>query len=193
MTLRHYCLAVAAGLLVAFGARAVDLYGAPVVLVANPEMGEFYRNTVLFARPVGGGRHIGFIVNRPTQVTLASLFPGHAPSQKLTDPVFLGGPLHTDSVFAVVHRSEDPGGRSLQLAKDMFLVMDVETVDRVIEQNRNDARFYAGLVLWRAGELESELQRGFWYALDHDTGVVFRKQTEGLWEELVRRSSRRML
>jgi len=75
----------------------------------------------------------------------------------------------------------------------MFLVLDGETVDRVIEQNRNDARFYAGLVLWRAGELESELHRGFWYALDHDTGVVLRKQTEGLWEELVRRSSRRTL
>jgi putative transcriptional regulator len=193
MSLRKYCLVLAAGLSVAFGAWAADPSGSPVVLVAKPEMGEFYRNTVLFARPVGGGRHVGFILNRPTPITLAKLFPGHSPSQKHAEPVFLGGPLHADAVFAVVHRSANPGGRSILLAKDMFLVMDAETVDRVIEQNLNDARFYAGLVLWQAGELESELQRGFWYVMDHDAGLIFRKTTDGLWEELVRRSSRRLI
>lgn len=193
MNFRQCCLALTAGLLVALGAHAADVYQSPVVLVAKPEMGEFYRNTVLFARPVGGGRHIGFIVNRPTRVTLKEILPGHPPSQKVTDPLFLGGPLHVDSVFAVVHRAESPGGRALALAKDMFLVTDVATVDRVIEQNPRNARFYAGLVGWEAGELEDEVRRGFWYVLDHDAALVFRKQTAGLWEELVRRSSRRML
>ena len=191
MRLRQYCLALAA--CAAFGACAAELDQSPVVLVAKPQLGEFYRNTVLFARPVGGGRHLGFIVNRPTPVKLAALFPGHPPSQKVTDPVFLGGPLHVDSVFAVVNRSEHPGGRSIPLAKDMFLVMDAGTVDRVIEQNRNDARFYVGLVLWQPGELESELQRGFWYVMDHDARLVFRQTTDGLWEELVRRSSRTVM
>lgn len=193
MSLRQFALGLAAALSVAFGVHAADPSESPVVLVANPELGDFYRGTVLFARPVGGGSHVGFIVNRPTRVTLASLFPGHAPSQKVTDPVFLGGPLHTESVFAVVHRSDSPGGKSVRLAEDMFLVADVETVDRVIEQNRNDARFYAGLVFWQPGELESELQRGFWYVVDHDAGLLFRKKTDGLWEELVRRSSRPLL
>jgi putative transcriptional regulator len=193
MPIAKYCLALAAGLLVALAARAADPSGSPVVLVAKPGMGEFYRNSVLFARPVGGGRHVGFVVNRPTPVTLAALFPEHVPSQKLTDPVFLGGPLHADSLFAVIRRDESPGGRSIPLAKDMFLVMDVETVDRVIEQNRNDARFYVGLVLWQPGELESEVERGFWYVLDHDAALVFRKTTDGLWEELVRRSSQRVM
>jgi putative transcriptional regulator len=193
MRLRQYFLVFVTGLCAAFGARAADLGQSPVVLVAKPQLGEFYRGTVLFARPVGGGRHIGFIVNRPTPVTLATLFPGHTPSQKLTDPVFLGGPLHADAVFAVVRRTEAPGGRSIPLAKDMFLVMDSATVDRVIEQNRSDARFYVGLVLWQPGELESELQRGFWYVMDHDSGLIFRKTTDGLWEELVRRSSRTVM
>jgi putative transcriptional regulator len=179
-------------LLFALGARATNVSDSPVLLVAKPELGEFYRNAVLFARPVGGGRHIGFLVNRPTSVTLAQAFPGHAPSQKVVDPLFLGGPLHVDSVFAVVHRSENPGGRTtIALARGMFLVMDATTVDRVIEQNHRDARFYAGLVVWEPGELESELERGFWYVMDHDEGLVFRKTTDGLWGELVRRFSRR--
>jgi putative transcriptional regulator len=193
MRLRQSCLALILGLLTALGARAADVSRSPVVLVAKPEMGEFYRGTVLFARPIGGGRHVGFIINRPTRVTLGELFPGHGPSQKVTSPLYLGGPLHTDSVFAVVHRAERPGGRTVALAKDLFLVTDVATVDRVIEQNPSDARFYAGLVGWQAGELESEVRQGFWYVLEHDAGLVFRAQTEGLWEELVRRSSRPMV
>jgi putative transcriptional regulator len=193
MRFRQSCLALVAGLLVTLGAHAADVHQVPVVLVAKPEMGEFYRGTVLFARPVGGGGHLGFIVNRPTRVTLGEAFPGHPPAQKVTDPLFLGGPLHLDSVFAVVRRSESPGGRTFALAKDMFLVTDAATVDRVIEQNRSDARFYAGLVAWEPGELERELQRGFWYVLDHDAALLFRRTTDGLWDELVRRSSRRML
>jgi len=179
----------AAALLVAFCARAADVSDSPVILVAKPEVGDFYRNTVLFARPLGGGRHVGFIVNRPTQATLAQLFPGHGSAQKMTQRVFLGGPVRVEALFAVVHDTRSPGGRTLPLADDMFLVLDGATVDRVIEENRSDARFYAGLVYWQPGELETELERGVWYVMDHDASLVFRGSTDGLWEELVRRSS----
>jgi putative transcriptional regulator len=191
MRLRQWCIAFLVGFaLVAVSARAADPNDTPVVLVAKPGLGEFYRGTVLFARPAGGGAHMGFIVNRPTRVRLAELFPGHDLLQKVSEPVFLGGPLHAESVFAVVHRAESPGDRAVKLAGDMFLIPDVETVDRVVEQDRGDARFYAGLVVWQPGELESEVQQGFWYVLDHDPDLVFRKRTEGMWEELVRQSSR---
>ena len=190
MSLGKRCLAFLAGFAVAVSACGADPNDSPVVLVARPGLGEFYRSTVLFVRPAGGGAHVGFIVNRPTRVTLAELFPGHAPLQEVGEPVFLGGPLHAESVFAVVHRADSPGGRSVQLASDMFLVSDIETVDRVIGENRDDARFYAGLVVWQPGELESEVQQGFWYVRDHDSDLVFRKRTEGMWEELVHQSGR---
>jgi len=192
MSLQRF-VAFAGALLVAFCARAADISDSPVILVAKPEVGDFYRNTVLFARPLAGGRHVGFIVNRPTQATLAQLFPDHAPSQKVTQRVFLGGPLHVEALFAVVHGTQSPGGRTLPLAKDMFLVLDGATIDRVIEQNPSHARFYAGLVFWEPGELESELERGVWYVIDHDANLVFRGSTDGLWEELVTRSTRVIL
>lgn len=192
MRLRQFCLALVAGLALAAGTRAADVQQSPVLLVANPKMDDFFRSTVLFARPIGNGSHIGFIVNRPTELTMAQIFPGHAASKKLTEPVFFGGPLNMDAVFAVVQRAQSPGGRAIALADGMFLVMDADTVDQVIEQNRDATRFYVGLVVWRPGELEQELSRGFWYVLDHDVNLVFRKTTDGMWEELVSRS-RRML
>jgi putative transcriptional regulator len=189
---RRLCLALlvcaSAAIAALPAARAADTSG-PLILVAKPELGEFYRASVLFVRPIGNGQHIGFIINRPTPVTLARLFPDHAPSRKITDPVYLGGPMHSDTIFAVVHRDGNPGGHSMPLFGDMFLAVDVDVVDKIIEKAPAQARFIAGLVAWQPGELDSEVQRGFWYMADPDPELVFRKSYEGLWEDMVRRSA----
>jgi putative AlgH/UPF0301 family transcriptional regulator len=169
------------------GARAADVT-EPVLLVAKPDLGEFYRSTVLFVRPMGNGRHVGFIINRPTPMTLGKLFPEHAPSRKVTNPVLLGGPVNADSVFAVVQRQAVPGDKSIPLTADMSLAFDAAAVDRIIEQDGNAARFFVGLVVWQPGELEAELRKDFWFVMKNDADLVFRKTTDGLWEELVQRS-----
>jgi putative AlgH/UPF0301 family transcriptional regulator len=168
-------------------ARAADV-SAPVLLVATPELREFYGGTVLMTRPVGDGRHIGFILNRPTPLTLGKLFPEHPPSTRIAEPVFLGGPEFSTLIFAVVQRSQSPSRRSIPLTSDLFLAVDRETVDAIIEKEPDHARFFAGLVAWQPGELQRELDEGCWYTLEPDAGVVLRKSTEGLWEELVKRS-----
>jgi putative AlgH/UPF0301 family transcriptional regulator len=70
----------------------------------------------------------------------------------------------------------------------MSLAFDAATVDRIIEQDGNAARFFVGLVVWQPGELEAELQKDFWFVMQNDSDLVFRKHTDGLWEELVQRS-----
>jgi putative AlgH/UPF0301 family transcriptional regulator len=67
--------------------------------------------------------------------------------------------------------------------------VDVEVVDRIIEKEPEQARFFAGIVVWDVGELDSELKRGFWFVLQPDSDLVLRKSTQGMWEELSRRSA----
>ena len=160
-----------------------------VLLVAKRQLTDpFYRSTVLVVRPMGGDQHIGFILNRPTKMTLGQLFPEHAPSQIVRDPVYVGGPSNTSVIFAIVNRHDSPGGKSLQLLPDVFMVFEGATVDRIIEKEAKQARFIAGLVAWQPGELREEIKRGAWYVLDADPALVTRKSTDGLWEELVRRA-----
>jgi putative AlgH/UPF0301 family transcriptional regulator len=84
-------------------AWSADFNAGTAVLVAKREMHDrVYGNTVLIVRPLGESRHIGFIVNKPTTVTLGKLFPQHPPSQKVVDPVYLGGPMGPEVVFAMV-------------------------------------------------------------------------------------------
>jgi putative transcriptional regulator len=183
-------LVLAAVLPWAAPAAAGDL-SESVILVAKRQLRDkMYGSTILVARPIGNDQHIGFIVNRPTKVTLGQLFPRHAPSQKVPDPVFVGGPISAESIFALVETRKHPGGRSVQLMPGMFAVFDGKIVDDVIEHEAGRARFVAGLVGWRAGELRDEVQRGAWFVLDADPKLVLRKP-EGLWEELVRRAEQR--
>jgi putative transcriptional regulator len=178
-------LGLIAALFVTLPAAAADIT-APVILVAKRQLTDrFYGATILVARPIGQDQHIGFIVNRPTKVTLGQLFPQHAPSQKVPDPVFVGGPINTESIFALVQTKKNPGGRSVKLLDNLFAVIDGKLVDDVIEKDPAHARFVAGLVAWRTGELEEEIKRGAWHVLAADSGLVLRKP-EGLWEELVR-------
>jgi len=170
-------------------ARAAEAGDETVILVAKPALRDrLYGATILISKPIGNGQHIGLIVNKPTPMTLGRLFPGHGPSLKVTDPVYLGGPVSTEVIFALVQRTDSPGNRSMQLTPDLYLVLDRDLVDRVIEAEADHARFFAGMVLWRPGELRAEIERGFWYVLDADANLVLRKSMSGMWEELVKRS-----
>jgi len=192
--LKRFCTMLAVGLPVALAAmptanalETADV-SKPVLLVANPKLGEFYGHTVLIVRPVGDEQHIGFIVNRPTQMTLGKLFPEHEPSSKVKDPVYLGGPANVGMIFAMVQRDGSPGGKSLPLMDRLFVAVDEETVDKIIEHESDHARFFAGFVAWKPGELSDEIRRGLWFVMEPDSRLLFRESMDGLWDELVMRN-----
>lgn len=181
-----FVLALAAPL-----AWSADFNAGTAVLVAKREMHDrVYGSTVIIVRPLGQARHIGFIVNKPTTVTLGKLFPQHLPSQKVVDPVYLGGPMGPEVVFAMVKGRQSPGGKSLQLTPGLYVAFDSSVVDRIIESQPTEARFFAGMVLWQPGELAEEVKRGLWYVLDAAPETCLRKSMDGLWEELVGRAER---
>jgi putative transcriptional regulator len=173
-------------------ARPADPSEDPIILIAKRQLQDkLYGSTILIARPIGGERHVGFIVNKPTQMTLGKLFPTHEPSKKVADPVFLGGPVSTEVIFALVQGRESPGGRSIKILDDLYLAIESEVVDQVIEKQPARARFFAGMVLWKPGELADEVKKGLWYVNDARAEIVLRKSTDGMWEELLGRSERK--
>jgi len=169
-------------------AQDADPAGA-IMLVAAPRLVDpDYRATVLLAVPIENNRHVGVIINRPTGRTLSSLFPEHAPSKLVRDPVYFGGPMLRQAIFAVVHADHTPGPGSIQMMKELFLATQGAVVDHIIEETPNEARYYVGYVAWRPGELRQEVDRGLWYVLDADPELAFRKDPGSLWEELLRRA-----
>jgi len=185
-------------LLRGFLALAALLLTAPVhaqeeamILIAHPAFRDLeYRQTVLLAAPAPNGGHVGVILNRPTRRSLGSLFPEHEPSKKVVDPVYYGGPFSRGALVALVRGDHSPGAGSVLLMKDLYLAFRANTIDHVIETTPNEARYFVGYVGWRPGELKSEIDRGLWSVQGADLEMVFRKDTDGLWEELLQSSKR---
>jgi putative transcriptional regulator len=180
-------LAILCALLAPAAIAAPDT-SEPVLLVAQPELkSEIFGSAILLVRPTADGGHIGFIINRPTTAKLGDLFPEDEASKKVADPIYLGGPEGYNRVFALVD-NDKLGNDAMPMMPGVFLVADGKAVDRVIAADPEHARFFLGLVTWKPGQLAEELDRGFWYVDKADAKLVLEKKTDGLWEELVRRS-----
>jgi putative transcriptional regulator len=162
-----------------------------ILLVAHPAFRDLeYRQTVLIAAPAPNGGHVGVILNRPTRRSLGSLFPEHEPSKKVVEPVFYGGPFSRGALVALVRAESAPGTGSVLLMKNLYLAFRANTIDHVIETTPNEARYFVGYVGWRPGELKSEIDRGLWSVMNAEVDTIFRKETEGLWEELLQQTKR---
>ena len=185
--LRAGAVLCASVLFLAAGAARAQSEAKPLMLVAKPDLRAAYSQTVLIVAPFGESEHFGFIINRPLEQSLGSAFPDHPPSKKVVDPVRFGGPVMTDTIFALVRSPGDRGRASLPLSTDLFVASRADDIDRIIEQTPNDARYFVGFVGWRAGELEAEIAKGFWYVLEPQADLVFRRDAGNLWRELVRR------
>src|SRR5258705_2777013 len=178
-------------LLAALCSGALAQSDEAMLLVAHPAFRAVeYPQTVLLAAPMPSGGHIGVILNRPTRRSLASLFPEHEPSKKVLDPVYYGGPFSRGALVALVRAGDTPGAGTVPLMKNLYLAFRANTIDHVIETTPNEARYFVGYVGWRPGELKGEIDRGLWSVQNADVDTVFRKDTEGLWEELLQASKR---
>jgi putative transcriptional regulator len=182
---------LALALLVCAASSAQAQENEAMILVAHPSLRDFdYRQTVLIAAPAPNGGHVGVIINKPTRASLGSLFPEHEPSKKVIDPVYYGGPFSRGALVAIVRTEAAPGAGTLPLLKNLYMAFRANTIDQIIESKPNEARYYVGYVGWRPGELKGEVERGLWSVLGADTDVIFRKDMEGLWEELLQQTKR---
>jgi len=182
--LRAFAASSAVFFLTAAGAAPGDT----MLLVAKRQLEDpIWGSTIVLAKPIEGGGHVGFIVNKPTKMSLAELFPEHEPSKKVADPLFLGGTVNMNLVFALVEEHGSRKDGSVRIAPDIFLAYDTKAVDRIIESESDHARFFLGLVVWRPGQLDDELDRGLWYVDQPEAKLVLRRKTDGLWEELLLR------
>jgi len=162
-----------------------NIEGEAVVLAAVPEFQHpLWGRTVLLAAPMSFGGHVGLILNRPTRLSLSAVFPQRDSSKRVLDPIYFGGPFSGATIVAVLPRAEAPGTGTVRLGELLYLVYDATLIDRIIEQTPNDARYFAGLVIWLPGELRAEIDHGLWTLHQADATTVFRRDTDRLWTEL---------
>ena len=161
------------------------------LLVAKPGMMDptFNESVVLAVRSDDGGP-IGVILNRPSTVSLRSLYPDRPELANRRDLIFLGGPVEPDALLFAFRSPRKPS-KSLFVAEDIYISGFSEVLAEILKHPENTAqqRFFTGFSGWAAGQLEDEIARDGWYVLPFDARAVFDINPLTMYEEMLRRAT----
>jgi putative transcriptional regulator len=187
----------AAVLLLALGAVAPafgqqDQRANGLFLVARPDMADpNFARTVVLVTQAPDASTVGVIINRPTDLKPSQVLPPDFRAENYRDPVFSGGPVMRQVIVSVFRSDAVPANAAFHVLKGLYLTMHPDNIRSLLADPGARYRLYAGFSGWAPRQLESEFAREGWYVLPADAATVFRKRTEGLWEEMVERAQRR--
>jgi putative transcriptional regulator len=170
-----------------FAAAQTGINPNGVFLVATPALVDpNFRHSVVLVTQAPNGTTVGFIVNRPGRRSLAQILPENEVLKRFTEPLYLGGPVEAAGLFAMFRAKENPQG-ALRVLGDVSFAMDPAVVEIVLHAPPERVRFFNGYAGWAPGQLAAELELGGWYVLNAEADIVFRKDMDTLWEELIMR------
>jgi len=168
---------------------AKDL-GAGRVLVASRNLTDpnFAETVVLLVHYDAGGA-VGLILNRRTDVPLARVLEGLKAAKDRSDSVYLGGPVQTPAVFALL---KSPA--KLEGAKHIFGGVYLISTKALFEQtisarpDPNVFHVYLGYAGWNNDQLRKEVELGAWFIFQGDAGTVFNSDPDSLWPQMIRKT-----
>ena len=148
-----------------------------------------FRLTVVWILDHDDEGAFGLVVNRPSEIPVAEALPQWSALTTAPEHVFLGGPVGTDSAFALGRLGRDhalPG--SIRPAPLGLCVVDLDGDPDDLRAVLEGFRVFAGYAGWGAGQLDDELEAGGWIVLDATADDVLSGDPASLWHELMRRA-----
>ncbi|MGE5382199.1 MAG: YqgE/AlgH family protein [Omnitrophica WOR_2 bacterium] len=157
------------------------------ILISVPFLQDFYfkKSVVLLAEHSNEGS-FGIIINKPVEVKLsdiASEFEG------FDAPVFLGGPVKTDSLF-FIHTRPDVIDEGIPILDGLYWGGNIDTVKNLIKKGKikkSEIRFFIGYSGWIADQLNKELEEKSWVVSMTNPTQVFRSNPSELWAETLKK------
>lgn len=159
------------------------------LLVASPMLHDpnFFRTVVYLARHNEEGA-FGFVINRPSEMSLADLIEearGRRPQRD--DLIFHGGPV--DGPLLAIHTMDNLGDLC---HGNVWMTSDDDQVMLLAERTDVDARFFSGYSGWGPGQLEAEIAAGGWMIASPNHDMLW-KDPGPVWEAAVKQQGHEVL
>ncbi len=148
-----------------------------------------FQRTVVLVTQAQDASTVGVILNRPTNLDVSRFFEPGVSTQNYREPVYFGGPVMRSAIVALLRSDSPPTASAFHVHKRVYLTMHPANIAALLQDPAQRYRLYAGFSGWAPGQLLNEFTRESWYVLAPDEDILFRKDTSGLWEELLARAS----
>jgi putative AlgH/UPF0301 family transcriptional regulator len=160
------------------------------LLVASPTLTDpDFAETVILLVHCDSDGVIGLIVNRRTNVPLSRVLEQFAAAKGRSDPVYLGGPVQTPAVFALLRSTAKLEGAK-QILSGVYWISTKTLFEKAISGKPGPDSFhvYLGYAGWSDDQLRNEVQLGAWFIFQGDEEAIFNSDPDSLWRLMIQKT-----
>jgi putative AlgH/UPF0301 family transcriptional regulator len=163
--------------------------GVGKVLVASRGLGDpHFAATVVLVVHYDGDGVVGLVLNRRTNIPLSSVLDLQAAKDR-ADPVYLGGPVGTAGIFALL-QSTAKIEKAEKIFGGVYLISDKGLFEQTIAARPKPDVFhvYLGYAGWTQDQLRAEVHLGAWFVFPADAATVFDSDPSTLWLQMIQKT-----
>ena len=164
--------------------------GAGKLLVASRGLTDpIFAKTVVLLVQYDDEGVVGLILNRRTDVPLSRVLEGIKAANHRSDPAYLGGPVETPGVFALLRSRA-----KLEGAQNIFGAVYLISTKALFEQtilarpSPRDFHVYLGYAGWTKNQLRKEVELGAWFIFPPGAETVFDSDPDSLWSRMIQKT-----
>lgn len=179
------CTAVAAG-----QSTSIKDLGVGKILVSSRGLPDpNFAQSVLVLLQYDEKGALGLMINRRTQAPISRVLKDLDTAKRGSDPVYMGGPVELDAVFALLKSPKKPDDATAVLT-DVYVVSSKSPLEKALAAGSGpgDLRVYLGYCGWGGGQLENEVRVGGWWIFQGNSGLVFDPDPASVWSRLIART-----
>lgn len=152
----------------------------------DPIFGESVILLVRYSQKTGA---LGLMLTRQTKTPISRLAPDVKGAAGHSDPLFAGGPVELDAVFALARAPSKPTGATA-VSGDVYFIQTKTAMANALGKGSGPSvlRVYLGYCGWGRNQLETEVSEGRWFIFDGSQDLAFDAHPETLWSRLIRRT-----
>lgn len=155
------------------------------ILISEPSLRDFYfRQSVILLAEHNDEGTFGVIVNKPIETSLKNIIKGFSGYNL---PVYLGGPVKTDSIF-FIHTREDVD-ESLPIMQGLYWGGNLDTIKKMLKNkvmSPREIRFFVGYSGWSPNQLDRELKEKSWVLSQTTVPEIINDHPEKLWSNYLK-------
>ncbi|MDH5544641.1 MAG: YqgE/AlgH family protein [Gammaproteobacteria bacterium] len=159
--------------------------GSLLISTAKTQGTEFYHTVVYITQHGEDGTH-GFIINKPTHMTVNEAMPDN---MRLEHPskLYFGGPMHAQFLFVLTQAHKYP--ELHDIVQGLYFGAGDKAMIEINRVSHDETRTFIGFSSWGPGQLRKELDNEVWLVAPGSIKDVFDEHPEELWQKLYKQWS----
>ena len=164
------------------------------LLVASRDLADpNFAHTVVLLVHYDAKSVVGLVLNHRTDLPLSRVFEGLKAAKDRSDKVYLGGPVETPAVFALLQSPKKLEGAE-HVFGGIYLINTKPLFEQTISARPDPGGFhvYLGYAGWAKDQLRMEVAQGAWFIFPADAQTIFSSDPDSLWPQMIRKTELRL-